>query len=83
MEVGNPVGIAADDLGVDDAWREAAQSRSDHGEAPRDVLARDGAGVMAVELRAPAVVTMMLRRSRGPKAHNIVTVGTCSSSNPS
>jgi hypothetical protein len=70
-EVGHAVGIAADDLRVDDAWREAAQRRPDCGEAARDVLAAlaedGGAAVMPVELRAPAVVLHLVQpvRPRG------------------
>ena len=43
-EVGDAVGIAADELGVDDARRQAEQRLADHGEAPGDVLARFGSG---------------------------------------
>ena len=34
-EAGNAVGITADDLSVDHAWRQAAQRRFDYGEAAR------------------------------------------------
>jgi hypothetical protein len=67
-EVRFAIGVASDDLGVDDARRQTAQRRPDHREAAGDVLAAlaedGGAGVMAVELRTPAVVLDLVQPLR-------------------
>ena len=71
MEVGDAVGIAADELGVDDARRQAKQGFANDGEARGYVFAvtaQDcGAAGLPVELRAPAVVLHLVQplRPRG------------------